>query len=693
MTKKQTTSLLFSFIFTLIFTLTFALSGPLHAEETVLPAEQKVIPEEHKTLPEEKQEETGEMPQMKMQKMVVTGSREAVDSPDKLPVPVQIITSKDIENIGAVNFDEVVELLQGVELVTSPDQNISPGFKTLRIRGMDLEHVLILVDGRRLPGAAPTTSGYSYTDISMINVDMIERVEVLRDGASAQYGSDAVAGVINIITKKYVKGFSLNTQYGQSKEDDGINRHVDVSAGFPLGRFYVNMGAFDNNVDYYDRLVSINNPFRWDSPNYEQQGGNGKIVFDISDQQFLALDLRYVEGDSEFRKDEIAYRLNEKEELDAGLAWEGEFGPWRFYAGSFRADQEITRLQTENPDYESDINWDIWQHDANILRDISSWLSIFTGASWREEKISSDQRDFDETRRLGAVFAEAILRPLDGLKVQISGRYEDYSDFGNNFAPKLAARYEIFSPLAVRASISKSYLVPTMFQMHDEFLGAMGWSDIHGNPDLNPSEGMNVTAGAVWKINDKRKTSLTIDLYYNKIEDRIDSYFTDLGNPGAGINAQITYKNYDGTSTFKGAEAFFSTDLAYGFGMDIMGNYLVAKGPLEPGGPDEDLRNRPRSNLSLTLRYNYIDRFWANIRYKYRGRYVTRFEEVPDYDTVDAQLNYAITDNIVFYAGARNIFDKYPPVDPEMYETGHMQGMIDSNMGAFYYTGLRMKFW
>jgi len=668
-----------SLLFFLIAALTLTTFRSVHAEE--------------RGSPEGEHEETRKTPEIEIPKMVVTGSREAVDAPDKLPVPVQIITKKEIEDVGAVNLGQVLELVQGVELVTSPDLNISPGFKTFRMRGMDIAHCLVLVDGRRLPGAAPTTAGYSYTDISAINVDMIERIEVLRDGASAQYGSDAVAGVINIITKKYVRGFSANTQYGASARSDGVERHADASGGFPVGPLYLSLGAFINDVDHYDRLESADNPYRWDSPDYDQTGGTAKLVYDISDQQFLVLDLRYIESDSEFQKDRMAGRLTDKTQLDSALSWEGGFDRWTFYLGSYYATQDTKRRQTEDPDYKSDMDWENLQHDANVLWEATSWLSLFTGVSWREEEIDSGQRYFDESRRLKAVFAEAILRPFDGFKVQLSGRFEDYSDFGENFAPKLAARYEILPSLAVRASVSKSYQVPTLFQMHDEFLGAMGWNDIHGNPDLDPAEGLNITAGAVWKISEERETSLTVDLFQNKIEDRIDSYFTDIGDPAAGQNAQTTYVNYKGTSTFKGAEANFSTGLPYGFGIDIMGSVLFAEGPLEPDGPDDkDLRNRPRSNAHVNLRYKHRDWFWGNFRYNYRGKYVTRYEKVSGYDTVNAQLNFAITDNIIFYVGGRNLFDEKPPVDPELYETGHMQGMIDSNIGAFYYTGLRLRF-
>ena len=230
--------------------------------------------------------------------------------------------------------------------------------------------------------------------------------------------------------------------------------------------------------------------------------------------------------------------------------------------------------------------------------------------------------------------------------------------------------------------------------MHDEFLGAMGWADIYGNPDIDPAEGLNITAGAVWKISEKYRSTLTLDLYKNQIKDRIDTEYTgDFAIRDGDRYTKVTYENFKGTSTFKGAEVNFSTDLAYGFGIDILANILFAEGPLEPDGPeDEDLQNRPRSNLHVNLRYKYRDWFWGNFRYNYRGKYVSRFEKVRGHDTVNAQLNFAITDNVIFYVGGRNLLDEDPPADPEYYETGHMQGMLDSNIGAFYYTGLRLRF-
>lgn len=627
--------------------------------------------------------DTEQLEAVELPKMVVTGSREATDDPDKLPVPVQIITKEEIEDIGAITLGQVLEVTQGVDLVTSPDLNISPGFQTLRMRGMDINHTLILVDGKRLSGSYPTNQGYSFPDISTINIDMIERIEILRDGASAQYGSDAVAGVINIVTKRYVKKFSVNSQYGDSSEGDGDERHVDASGGFPLGeRLYCNIGAFRKERDHFDRTLSK----RWDSPDFEQKGGNGSISLDLTDHQILDLDFRYAQTNSDFQKDEIAHRITDKKTLHSGLLWKGEFERLRFELGADHTNQDTERRHSEDPTYNGDIGWDVTESHGNVSWDVTHYLSFFTGASWNKEDVDSPQRNFVESRRVKAVFGEIGLKPINKLKFQLSGRFEDYSDFGDNFAPKLAARYEIIHPLSVRASVSESYQVPTLFQLHDRFIGAMGWNDIYGNPNLVPSKGMNTTCGLVWKISEEYKARISVDLFYNRIEDMIETVVTKKKT--ATENAETTYKNIEGTSKFKGIEVSLSTDIPYGFGIDIGGDYLDAK---DPDG--HDLKNRPRSGLVATLRYKYRDRFWGNLRYNYRGKYISDLNEKIEYfDIINAQINYKIADKVTIFLGGRNLLDEEPPLNPELYETGHIQGAIDSWEGAFYYTGLRWRF-
>jgi outer membrane receptor for ferrienterochelin and colicin len=84
-----------------------------------------------------------------MESVVVTGSRTPTDAPEKMAVPVQVITSKQLQEIGAVSLDQALEVMQGVELIQSPDMNAAPGVQTLRMRGMDANHVLILINFAR----------------------------------------------------------------------------------------------------------------------------------------------------------------------------------------------------------------------------------------------------------------------------------------------------------------------------------------------------------------------------------------------------------------------------------------------------------------------------------------------------------------------------------------------------------------
>lgn len=679
-----------SLLFFLITAFIFSTFQTIHAKE--------------KKTPDKKYGETGETPEIELPKMVVTGSREEVDTPENLPVPVQIITQEQIKEIGAIKFDQIIEITQGVELVNSPDMNISPGLKTLRMRGMDFNHVLILVNGKRLPGSRPGTKGYSYIDIGNINIDMIERIEVLRDGASAQYGSDAVAGVINIITKKYITKFSVNTQYGISSQDDAEEKHIDASGGFPLGkRLHLNLSAFGTEQDHYDRTPSD----RWGSADYKQGGGNIGVVFDVTDFQMISLDGRFAETDSEFLKegagDGEVYRNNNKQNLSGDIDWEGEFENIKFDLCAGYSNSEMEYRHTEDPDYRGDMDWDVAQYNGSLTWDPTGWLTFFTGASWNKENIDSPQRNFIKNRTVKAIFTEIDLKPFYSFKLQLSGRFEHYSDFGDNFSPKLACRYEIISPLAIRASVSKSYVAPTLFQMHDNFPDAMGWNDIYGNPDLDASEGLNTTFGVVWKVFKKFKTSISLDYFYNQIEDMIvveslKNYKTTLpestpemderGIP-ATVNTVSSYKNLDGTTKYRGLELGFASDLLWGFAMDVNANYLDTE---DPDG--YDLTNRPRSGMTAILRYNHEDRFWGNLRYNYRGKYISDglFEEVSCFDTINAQVNCAVTKNIVIYLGGRNLLDEKPPLDLEKYEMGHRESMIDSSVGAYWYGGAKISF-
>jgi iron complex outermembrane receptor protein len=178
-------------------------------------------------------------------RIIVTGSR--IGRSELTSVSPITVVGQDDLNVQAVrtleDFADQITFAPGGE-TNSRVNNGSGGQATISLRGLGPQRTLLLINGRR---ATPTTVS-GFTDLNMIPVSLIGRVEVLRDGASTIYGSDAIAGVVNIITRDDVEGIELFAQYDVTSEGDGqIYRY-----GATFGRSF-DGGRFTANVEYFDR--------------------------------------------------------------------------------------------------------------------------------------------------------------------------------------------------------------------------------------------------------------------------------------------------------------------------------------------------------------------------------------------------------------------------------------------------------
>ena len=170
-----------------------------------------------------------------MQKVQITGSRINLKQAQLSGVgPVTVIDAEAIQRSGAISVETLLQRLPA-SAGTAGNQSsaywTSNGYGTTQVnlRGLGIDRTLVLLNGRRV--VAGGTGANSSVDLNMIPVAMIERVEVLKDGASAIYGADAVAGVVNIITKRNVEGVDMAVRYGQTAEGDGEETAVDLTWG------------------------------------------------------------------------------------------------------------------------------------------------------------------------------------------------------------------------------------------------------------------------------------------------------------------------------------------------------------------------------------------------------------------------------------------------------------------------------
>lgn len=173
----------------------------------------------------------------KIEKIEVTGSRLSRTSMET-PVPVTVIGRDDIVQTGAINVAQVLNMspvaMAGSDQSNSAFTTATVGLNTTELRNMGAARTLVLLNGQRFVSGVDPSSGYA-VDLNAIPTAMIERIEILKSASSAVYGSDAVAGVVNIITRKDFEGVEVNTQAGLSAEHDRQTQTFNVTSGKSWG--------------------------------------------------------------------------------------------------------------------------------------------------------------------------------------------------------------------------------------------------------------------------------------------------------------------------------------------------------------------------------------------------------------------------------------------------------------------------
>jgi iron complex outermembrane recepter protein len=184
-----------------------------------------------------------------LQTVVVTGS--LIKRPDfQTPSPVQVLSADDLKNSGYTTVSDVLRQLsangQGSLTQTNPGA-FAGGASGVALRGLTVGATLTLIDGERMVPYPLTDDGErTFVDVSSIPFTVVDHVEVLKDGASAEYGSDAIAGVVNVILKKTYTGLEVDAEGGETDRHDGATEHLDVMGG---------IGDLDS--DGYNAYLSI----------------------------------------------------------------------------------------------------------------------------------------------------------------------------------------------------------------------------------------------------------------------------------------------------------------------------------------------------------------------------------------------------------------------------------------------------
>ena len=219
-------------------------------------------------------------PQVELQRVEITGSNiRRVQS--ETAAPVQTLTREDIDRSGKASVAELLQTLsvdnQG-SVPTTFGSGFASGASGISLRGLGTASTLVLVNGRRVAPYGLADDGQKvFSDLNMIPLEAVERVEILKDGGSAIYGSDAIAGVVNIILKKDFKGTVAKVSYGRTGDGDGIEKRASITTGFG-----------DLDTDKYNLLFNFEVARKGDINNRDRAGRAQIGRADLRDLGFSA---------------------------------------------------------------------------------------------------------------------------------------------------------------------------------------------------------------------------------------------------------------------------------------------------------------------------------------------------------------------------------------------------------------------
>ncbi len=457
---------------------------------------------------------------------VVSGSRVEELQVDS-PVKVEAVTHEQIRDTGYERVSDVLAEIPGVLVRNGSSGTVGAE----QIQGIDSRQVLVLQDGLPVVGARGIKSG----NLNLIrqNVGKLERVEVAKGAASALYGSDAIGGVINMITKEPTEPFSLG---------------VVVSGG--------SLGALDGRLDLGARWKKLT--FFTDLEHHQQDAyglipGNPSTVGPDFTRNDILTRLRYAWNEraaigfsatayhnhqTGLTNSSVGLTLRTSNDSNQMYALTGDFVltpsttlQTRAYAARYDENSKTDLVGANTPSYGfANLNERYHRLDATLSHQLGSRQLLQGGVEWAQDLYRGANRlvgdNAGQQVTTNDVWLQDRLQPFGKLTITLGGRYQHHSRYGDHLVPKLGVVYRLTDRWIARASFGKGFRAPDLGQLYYRFANPSSFYQVIGNPTLRPETSESFSAGAAYQ---QRRWQLGLNLYRNKLNNLIDTY--SVGTP------------------------------------------------------------------------------------------------------------------------------------------------------------------
>ncbi len=541
--------------------------------------------------------------------VVVSASRQPQLVSETLASAI-VIEREQIERAGGADVGDILRFHAGLDVVRSG----GPGQQTsLFMRGTNSDHTLVLVNGVRINSA--TTGGAAWQNIRPGN---IERIEVVKGPRSAIHGSDAIGGVVNIITRAAPEGHFLEAEAGAGRYG---TREGRVATGIRQGDTHMSAGIDVSDTDGF--------PVREDE-NDDRGHDNTTLTFNAGTRLGgvqVEGDIWQSTGTNEYSAFGGVERSQDYRNQTTRIAVSG--APHDLLHSRLALSRADDNLQQNDSDtfshtrrYSAD-----WQNDLVLTAD----NRLTVGAFFEREDVDSTSFGDTETDT-ASVYAENALE-TGPHRLTVAGRHADHDDFGTRNTWNVEYGLHVTERTRLSAGVGTAFQTPTVA---DRF-------GVGGNPDLKPETSRNMELGVHHRIDSNRL--LTASAFYNEVEDLI-TLEVDASSP-TGFTAENVEE-----ALIRGVEVAYVQD----WNQWRVRGEAILQNP-ENRDTRQQLARRAERTATLSVTRSFGDH-WLNLNALRSGGSEDFAGDLPSYTLVNASGRYQFDHNWSITARLDNVFDE-----------------------------------
>ncbi|CAH0529879.1 TonB-dependent receptor domain-containing protein [Vibrio hippocampi] len=582
-----------------------------------------------------------------MDTMVVTASgyEQAVT---EAPATISVITREQLDNRSYQDLTDALQDMPGVTVTSGGDgQDIS-------IRGMPADYTAILVDGRKQSGRETQTNGSTFTEQDWLPpLSAIERIEVVRGPMSTLYGSDALGGVINIITRK-----DYQQWHGSLRAEATVQENSDSGNSYQ-GQLYLAGPLIEGLMS-----ASLTGLYQERKEDDIEGGYAGKTLDNYrasmyltpTEQDTFTLEFTQHEqervttlGKSVIRSSQVAERKYERQSVSVAHS-----GNYAWGTGS----SFLTRETVENLGAEKEVVNNLFNTQWGTLFD-EHYLTV--GASFEQKDLTDDKQGLSSKNDQWAIFAEDEWYLTDTFSLTLGVRYDQNETFDGQWSPRVYGVWSMAENWTLKGGVSTGYRAPSLTEMDGDWIqeSCNGRCDVYGNPDLTAETSVNTEMGLYFEGD--RDLSANITVFYSDFNDKIET--VNIDSSCSTSSCDRTYVNIDDATSY-GTETSikkkFTTDITVG------ATYTYTHSEKNTNDDDDGLPlvQAPEHLVSLNGDWAIRDNVNSWMRVNYQSEEKDNITSTsnrtlsPSITYVDLGANWHVTDSLKLMAGVYNLFDE-----------------------------------